>query len=218
MKKINFSRKRFVKGVLVAAVVAALLMLTVSVLAAAGGQQWFLFSDDHATAGKVMKKTGTPSGSVIIPTGGEQLWLAENPAQSGGVTFPGSDFWIIHLSTDLDVAECITEVGYYDGGSFNSFGLAPVYAGKSGDNLLTVKLQGPPQTIPGGAYLALKVTNKASEPRTVTTDGCSWLQSPCNDPGYPVPELSGLALLGAGFLGLGGYLVIRRRKGSPARA
>ncbi|MFC1937112.1 hypothetical protein ACFLWY_00970 [Chloroflexota bacterium] len=43
-------------------------------------------------------------------------------------------------------------------------------------------------------------------------DGESWLKTPSNDPGFPVPELSSLVLLSAGLAAAFVYLVISNRR------
>jgi LPXTG-motif cell wall-anchored protein len=77
--------------------------------------------------------------------------------------------------------------------------------------LMALVLKYPPNL--AGDYLALRVFNSSSStPYTVVTDGNSWLSSPATDPGYPLPEMSALILLGIGLAGLGGYILVRRKK------
>jgi hypothetical protein len=66
--------------------------------------------------------------------------------------------------------------------------------------------------VPAGDYLALKIANTSLVDESITTTGNSYLLSPETDPGFPVPEILTVALLGAGLAGLAVFIIIKRKQ------
>ena len=178
----------------------------------AHSQNWLLDSANHSLTGKKMIREGrgTPTGSLSIANGASQLWLADEAAQAD-VTFPGGA-WIVVLDTPQDwSSSCQAEVGYVDSllafTKFNTYTGAKTYLA----GIMTVEVQLNSVTVPTGKYLAIKVGNSSGQQQTVVTTGASHVTSPTTDPGYPLPELAAGILLGAGLVGLGGFMVVRKK-------
>ena len=201
------------------------LLFSMTTLALADGlQQWFLDSETTA-AGYEMEKKGGPgddgqTGNVTVANGTSEIWLADQAAVCN-VTFTGGDSWIVRICTDADwgtegdkceasVGGWNTTTGWYE--FLTSTQGTITWDG--GKNILIVEFQANNVTVLQGDYLALKIKNSNSESRLVKTEGCSYLQSPCTDPGYPVAEVVSGVLVGLGLLGLAGYAGWKRRKAS----
>ena len=65
--------------------------------------------------------------------------------------------------------------------------------------------------------MSIKINNNSAANHTVVASatgcqGCSWMTSPCSDPGYPVPETATWLLFGAGVVGLVGFAYVRHQK------
>ena len=204
------------------AAVTLLFSMTTSALAM-GSQLWYLDSETTVAGYKMEKETGPgnngQTGNVTIAANRSVVWIADQAAVSD-VTISGG-IWKIKLYTltyiedeDLDA-----RIGYYDG-NFNeieTWGKSIV----TGHALIQWEFQVDPATIEEGHYLALQIINNDSEDHVILTGekgpsgyARSCLKSPDSDPGYPLPELSSAIILGAGLIGLVGYLGIRRRKAS----
>ena len=180
-----------------------------------------------------MSTTGAPSGSVGIPAGTNKMWIADKIALAD-VTFP-NDMWAIRFATDQDWGQTAsvdnfrTEIGYWDASGFTV--LAMDSSGVWTDGYYECEFKGVPdagQTIPVGTYLAVVVYNDSGVGHPIYTGYqidpptgsyyYSCLASPQSDPGYPLPELATGILLGAGILGLGGFMVIRHRRSASVKA
>ena len=208
--------------------VALVLLISMTTLAlATAAQLWYLDSETTA-AGYQMEKDTSPgndgqTGNVTIGAGNSTIWLADQAAVCD-VTFPGgNDSWIIRICTDEDWGTqgnlCEAKVGSWN--TTSGWEEIPTttqgtMTWDSGQNILTVQLQANNATISQGDYLALKITNNDydSDSHLVKTEGCSWLTSPCGDPGYPVAEVVSGILVGLGLVGLAGYAGWKRRKAS----
>ena len=202
---------------------ALVLLFSMTTLALADGSQTWLLDSEITAAGYEMEKEGGPgddgqTGNVTIAAGSSAIWLADQAAACN-VTFPSDDAWVIKICTyedwGLNGNKCETKVGSWN--TTNGWDEIPTTTIGSiiwKNNILKVQLQANNATILQGDYLALKITNKDSEDRTVETDGCSSLQSPCTEPGYPVAEVVSGVLVGLGLLGLAGYAGWKRRKAS----
>ena len=201
-----------------------LISMTTLALADPGLQQWFLDSETTAP-GYEMEKKGGPgdngqTGNVTVANGTSVIWLADEAAVCN-VTFPGGDSWIIKICTDSDWGKdgdkCETKIGGWNT-TTGWYELPTSTQGTitwdGGQKILTVEFQANNATIWQGDYLALKIKNNNDDVHTVYTEGCSYLQSPCGDPGYPVAEVISGILLGLGLVGLAGYTGWKRRKAS----
>jgi LPXTG-motif cell wall-anchored protein len=170
-------------------------------------QKWYLDNKGDY----VMEKTGTQTGSVSISNGSNAIWLSDQQAATD-VTF-SSGTWTVNLKTDADWSgTCSAQVGDYNAGTskFTPFNSSPgTGAYSNGVITITVTTGG---TVSAGDYLALKIFNNSGALHNITTDGSSWLSSPVTDPGYPLPEMPALVLLGIGLVGLGGYVYVKKSR------
>jgi hypothetical protein len=88
-------------------------------------------------------------------------------------------------------------------------------------NSTIVEMQGPAATVLDTHYLAIRVLNPSSNTLDATIytglqptepfNLPSCVTSPQTDPGYPTPEIAAGILLGAGVLGAGGFILLRRK-------
>jgi hypothetical protein len=218
------------KGVALALVVLLLLVSLAVVASAAASQFWYLDSDFHTDIPqhRVMEKTiDAQSGNVTVEAGECMIWLAENAALAN-VTFPGEaeeSAWVTQICTDSDWgfrgSECNVTIGEWDidADAFFPFDTEPepMVVWNSGAMMLQVSVQVANATVHKGNYLALEICNDDSIKHLIHTEGCSWLASPCTDPGYPWPEIATGILFGMGLIGLLGYIGVRRvRAGKTA--
>jgi hypothetical protein len=205
-----------VKAILAVFLTALLIVIMMTSTASADTiVRWDLDSVNHPVAGKVMERgqPGEQSGTVTIAPGGEQIWLAVGAVLSD-VTITGG-IWLVklHAQTDIQYGNLDARIGYYTGG-FHEINTYQLLSVELHNNQLEIELQIDPATIEEGNYLALKIMNNDSEEHIVSTDGKSWLKSPCSYPSLPLPELSGLILLGTGLVCLTAYLAVTRRRHS----
>jgi hypothetical protein len=199
-------------------------MLAAPAMASPGVQEWYLdsISSQASSACKIMTKTyNVSSGSVVISSGATQIWLADQQAQAE-VPFPNGS-WVIQLKTDTDwgdsvSSKCVMKIGQWN----TSTGFASFQMTQAGQviyydpdtHILRIEMQVGPEKVDKGNYLALSIENQDSGDHTISTDGASSVKSPNSDPGYPLPETAAVVLLGAGIVGVLGYIGIRRVKTS----
>jgi len=163
------------------------------------------------------------SGTVTIASGASngQVWCADEAAATL-VTFGAGGDWIVKFKTDANWgAKCMVEIGYCTaaGGasSFTAFPLVGAFQGSTGSYVLSWQFNANSVGVAKGDYLAVKITNLSGSSHTVECcSGCSFLDGPCTDPGYPVPEMATSVLLGAGILGLVGYAYVGHRRQKTA--
>jgi hypothetical protein len=204
-------------------IVVLLLSMTAIASAAPGTQQWFLDSAGHTVVGgaNVMVKDGTAvSGSTTVNSGSSQVWCADEVA-TVAVTFPDGN-WVVQFRTDSDWgfmgSQCVVDIGSCTAaGVFTSFGLQQLVSVSWAGDILKWEAQVTSVTVPQGDYLAIKINNNSVANHTVVASatgcqGCSWMTSPCSDPGYPVPETATWLLFGAGVVGLVGFAYVRHQK------
>jgi hypothetical protein len=199
----------------------------------AGSSIWYLYSDSMTdkwgNTELYMSRTLFPDGSTNVPAGGSQMWIADEIAQSN-VTFP-NDNWIIRFGTDEEWGNnqaggpnFTVDIGYWDGSTFTTMAMVstPVwYNGYYENQFQVVPEEG--QTIPKDTYMAVVVNNGDDSDHPIftgykyTVNGDAYyscVATPQSDPGYPLPEIGAVILLGGGLAGLAGYMLIRRRKAS----
>ncbi|MFC1944442.1 hypothetical protein ACFLX5_02975 [Chloroflexota bacterium] len=211
-------------GIVLLAGILCLALIPGAVAADTGSQAWYLDKDAHPVPpNNIMTKTtfdDTGGSYVTVAPGKSIVWLADEPAMAN-VTFPGGGWpggiWTAHFLTDtngigLTFDDVGISIGWYDG-TFHDWAFDECTSWNWDGNVLHIEQQGDPVTINEGEYLALRLYNKSVTPGVnVYTDGNSFIRSPCTDPGYPLPELSTLVLIGSGLLGLGIYATFKRRK------
>jgi hypothetical protein len=205
-----------VKAILIGLLLTSMLVLAIGVPAlATGAQNWYLNSTSRSGNLVMDKARGGQSGSITVPANSTRYWLADQAALDN-VTFP-QGVWVIGLKTDVwtnSSTSAVLTVGQWKTSftpfSTNNRGKLSYNAGRS---MMTFELQTGPQTILKGNFLALEVTNNDTISHVITTDGRSFIESPSSDPGYPLPEVATIVLLGTGLAGLFGYI---RLKSLPA--
>jgi hypothetical protein len=205
-------------------------------LATESVQHFYLDSKLHAVEGSIATKTlGVATGNVVIPAGEAKFWLANDKAQDN-VTF-ASDVWVILLKADnlfreLDPeAEALNNpsnrtitVGEWDvsNAQFVPFSTTPSIQDYAVDNssepnhvdITWSELQAGSGTVHNGNYLALRLKNSDTIDHTIYTDGGSSFKF-ISDPGYPLPEIAAIVLMGAGVVVLLGYIGLKRLKANP---
>jgi hypothetical protein len=219
-----------------AVVLVLCMVLAVPAMAAdpsAGSKTWLLYSttqnDKWGNPELFMSTSMTPSGFVTVPAGTSTMWIADQVALAN-VTYP-NDAWVVRFGTDADWGGGFTsmpnfdaKIGYWNGIVFTVLPMVttPVFhAGYYEMEFQSVPAVG--QTIPADTYLAVKLTNHSNSNHPIYTGKWipdtapnsqyfSCVASPQSDPGYPLPELATGILLGAGVLGLGGFMLVRRKK------
>jgi hypothetical protein len=225
------------KRILLALAVVLVLCMVLAVPAMAsdpsskGSKVWYLYSttmnDKWSNPELYMSTSMTPSGSETVAAGTSKMWIADQIALAD-VTYP-NDAWAVRFGTDANwggssMPNFEVKIGYWSNTGFTELPMnaTPVfYAGYYEMEFQSVPAVG--QTIPVNTYLAVKVTNHSNNDHPIYTgkwipDSApnsryfSCLTSPQSDPGYPLPELAAGILLGAGVLGLGGFMLVRRKK------
>jgi hypothetical protein len=225
-----------VKKVLLSVLFAAVLVLSLAAPVFAenpGSQVFYLYSanmtDAWGNTELYMSSTQAlpANSSTNIASGASEMWIADKAAQAD-VTYP-NDNWAIRFGTDVNWGTDVNgesnfkvDIGYWDGTDFTVLAMdsSPVWY----MNHYESQFQGVPddgQTIPEGTYLAVVVYNNSASDHPILTgykfkiNGSSYyscLTSPQSDPGYPLPEIGAIILLGGGLAGLGGFMIIRRKK------
>jgi hypothetical protein len=188
--------------------------VTIIQLQSVGAQNWYLNNDD------TMYKGDTSNGeeSVAIGASGFKVWIADQAA-TVDVSFPAAAWTgqVVFTSAPSDTHTFTIDIGSADadGSDFQEGGPTATLTGDGSATVFTFTTDATSLNVPGTKYLALRITNNSGSGYTVTT-GVAWsyISSPSSDPGYPVPELSSIILLGSGLIILVGYFVWHRRKRS----
>ena len=181
--------------------------------ACASCQRWYLSS----TAGSWVMYKGDetkPSGTVPVTDDSSEIWRADEAATTD-VGFPAGD-WTGHITFDAASNDTTVRVyvGKWDGSSFwPSSG--DEYDDVSGSSDFSISASS--FDVPETKWLAFKTEDydavADSNSAVVSVGGNnSYVSSPSSDPGYPIPELPTIILIGVGLACLGGYLVLKRRR------
>jgi hypothetical protein len=162
------------------------------------------------------------AGGVTLNPGQSFTWLSSATAEAEVVYNPGTWTLLIHSPQDWAAKPTIC-FGEWDGSAFTSqkYGPLQVTAASYDDNnyTYTIEFTDVPQiTIGEGHSLALQITNDANSAVTIVTCnrvGGAYLEPPAPKPNWPLPELSTVLLLGFGLLGLGGFVLVQKRRAHP---
>jgi hypothetical protein len=165
----------------------------------------------------------TPAGvSVTLPPNGPNngvvMWLANEPAFAN-VTFPSGNWQLTVEIKNVNNAAWASDmrviVGSYNVGNntVTVFPTSNTIVTDSQSQITHIALETTTtDSVPKGDYLSLVCYNVGDNSNRIILSGKgTFLTSPQSDPGYPLPELAAGVLLGAGILGLGGFMIIRRR-------
>ena len=176
-------------------------------------QRWYLSS----TAGSWVMYKGDhtkTAGTVPVADDGSETWIADE-ATTVDVGFPAGT-WTGHITFDATSLDTTVRVwvGKWDGSIFTP-SAADEYADVSGSSDFSFSAS--PFTVPETKWLALKIEDYDAVVDTDTVvvsvgGNNSYLTSPSSDPGYPIPELPTIILIGAGLACLGGYIIFMRRR------
>jgi alkaline phosphatase len=188
-------------------------------------QTWQLDSET-TPAGFQMERSEAPgddgqTGNVAIPAGTTLTWIADEMA-GAAVTFP-SGTWKIEMATEedwgIEGSDCGVTFGAWDGSGYTIFATAELVKTEWSDDgiayIFELDKQTGSATVPAGSYLAVQITNNDDMEHKIYTaegDKASSLTSPNSDPGYPLPEIATVALLGLGLSGLVVFAIVKRKK------
>ena len=148
---------------------------------------------------------------------GSEAWIIWRADQSALVDVAYGDMpWegkmMLVEGNSADLGNIVLQLGYIDDAAFTDVGETTLADGdvKPWGAFFHIDV-GYGFVIPEGNYLALKVINNSEDAINVRTGSShAWLKAPTTDPQYPIPELATIALVAAGLVFLGGY-VLRRR-------
>lgn len=190
--------------------------VTIVLLQSPSAQTWYLHSDDVMYKG-VTDKT---EGSVLIGASESNIWISDETA-STDVTFASSTWTgrVAFTSAPTGAHTFTVETGSStDGSDFTAGGPDATLTGNGDATVFSYTTDAASFTVPNGEYLAIKITNNSGSGYNVTTGLISsYTNAPSTDPGYPIPELATIILLGSGLICLGGYLIFKRRMKSYQR-
>ena len=176
---------------------------------ASGGTShpWYLWDSPQ----ELVKDTADNGGSIGINGGGSSVILMSNEGAQGkgGVTFEAGEWYVYLNAPGLTSPDCEVTIGS-EGDDDMFSGSIPVPCTYS-NGILRAEIDGAGGTVPETQKLVLTITNNGT-PITITTDAASFLCTPPNAPNFPVPELAAGLLLALGLGGIGGFIVIKRKK------
>ena len=195
---------------------------SITVAYAAGGQTWYL-SDTGADPYWTMYKgdTSQDAGIVYIAEGDNPLWKSDEEATTE-ITF-AAGLWNVVLEMASAPAEGNQFRCYFGTYDENDGFYSKHFYNLEGDGSKTIfdnSFNPGSFSVPEGYHLALRVSNSYNEglddlPLKTGSD-FSYLTSPSTDPGFPVPELPVILLIGGGIVIIAGYFWFRRRKAVAA--
>ena len=199
-------RKVFVMALML----VALLSIFVSV-ASADTQKWY-----PSGTSDLMTKSIPAAGFQTLNDGVWQEWLA-GPAECD-LTMPAGT-WKLHLDYYAGDTGFIGAKVWKDETHEYLNSKYTVYLTEGVDHsTIDVDLDGDPNSVDftTGQHLSMEIAwfpdDDSSTLKVYCGAGRTTISSPSTDPGYPVPELSTLALFSVGLVALVGYVVYRRRK------
>jgi hypothetical protein len=191
-------------------------------------QMWYVHSDQDYNPGwtnYIMFRS--PTGEALdaeedktyieVGNGNSVVWRSDEIAETtfifGAGDWDGKITMNNHSSYDLN--NITVRIGYVDVNGFHDdFGETTIANAKFGGNSWEIryKFLASSFTVPKDCYLAFQLENGTGRLIKVGVNFTqNWLKSPCDDPGYPTPELPTLAFLAIGLVFLGGYMIFRRR-------
>jgi hypothetical protein len=175
------------------------------------------------------KEVDVQAATNITLTPGQRVWFYSCETALVDVTFPAGEWEVVYRVVAYGSANITTRIH-----SINATGhrLSPEAGHKEATEAITpgtveiveTLITTSSFTVPTGGRLAVEVLWPATAGNLVISltplDGYeSYLISPDDEPGYPVPELSTIILFSMGLLLLGGYAWLKgRQKFSSAKA
>ena len=217
------------KGIITIVLVAAMLV-SMTGMASANTQSWRLhdiaYSETPAKDGaphgvdKLMNLSSVCSGDYaeVTISSTQPAWWYDNVAGVDS-TF-GDESWqahIYHSSTGLTGNVLLGEVWLvWDNGTMIkqlATGTGTILEGAPSTLINMLDNASTSQEFSVGQRLAFRLCTESTvfNIKYDGTNGCSTLESPESDPGFPVPELSTIILTSTGLLALLGYIGYRRR-------
>jgi hypothetical protein len=166
--------------------------------------------------------SGTTS-SVSISDSSSVLWIANDVASTSVSFSAGSWSATIYgiASTGLPPESTTIAMGVWSGSGFTGHGSATLSEGSA------TSISCEAFSVPSGQWLAISITDSGSNglvnpsiecgnpgtpPLNLDATDQSIVSSPLSDPGYPVPELSTLVLMGSGLVVGVGMLAYSNKK------
>ena len=158
--------------------------------------------------------TGKSSDTQAVSAGSSLYWMSDESA-SGNVTFPvGTWTGSGEFNAAPPAGDFATVwVGHYDGETWTAVS-SQVLNQSGSDTSFAIAISGTSFTVDSGDYLAMRLVNDAGSSITLKLgSNFSYLTSPASDPGYPVPELPAVLLVGIGLAALATLFMLNRRRG-----
>jgi hypothetical protein len=230
------------KRLILALGIVLVIVLTLAAPAFAASQTFYLKNltvlDQNNNPQLEMDLNMANTGTVPIAYGQTLTWITNVPT-SQALTWR-VDYWMLRLATDKDWgifgSGCSAVLGYWQGPVNLEWHPKLNLVMSDYENNIVLKFKGTPLssiTVPANSYLAVQITNNDSlngvgidhkiycgeKIKQIGANGQeyeNWIYSclvtPQDIPSWPVPEVASGVLLGAGLLGVGGFVWIRRRK------
>ena len=180
-------------------------------------QVWYLNSIEHTPIGLPQLEMEKIEGIQTDFSFSGNQWI-DDQAAGADVTFP-EGVWDLVLNTDADWRnDCEITLNEVDstGNQVSAFSGTITSRTLLSHNeefyLLKFRINAASATVVLGNYLAITINTTDGQSHTITTNGSSYLSPPAASPDYPLPEMSGVLLLGLGLSGLIGFVLIRRRR------
>jgi len=169
---------------------------------------------------------GVEGGNDTITLASEErVQFCADQLADGNVSFPEGNWEVSYWLKPLHEYDGFKSVNYrlqvvYPNESTSTIGTAHTQVGPAQilrETSLSIGNAGP-FTVPEGGRFALELEWDSSANGNLELycnlpdRRASQVTSPSSDPGYPIPELSTLVLLGVGLLMIVGYVALRKRK------